>query len=158
MLESAEGTLKRIVSVRLAPGDDLLKGMEDACKKHGIKNGVILSGIGSLRSALFFTPVVLPDTKAGYGYSTPLEMAGPIELISVSGAVCEGSDGKPSLHVHCCFGDSEGNTRAGHLIEGNPVLLTADICIGEYEGIRVMRSMDDELGVPIAHPIQFQCV
>ena len=154
MLESAVGKLSRVVAIRLAPGDDLLRGMEDACIKYGIKNGVILSGIGSLRSALFFTPVELPETKAGFGYSTPIDMAGPIELISVSGAVCEGLEGEPSLHVHCTFGDSQGYVRAGHLIEGNIVLLTADICIGEYGDIRVARSMDEELGVPIAHPIQ----
>ena len=154
MLESAVGKLSRVVAIRLAPVDDLLRGMEDACIKYGIKNGVILSGIGSLRSALFFTPVELPETKAGFGYSTPIDMAGPIELISVSGAVCEGLEGEPSLHVHCTFGDSQGYVRAGHLIEGNIVLLTADICIGEYEDIRVARSMDEELGVPIAHPIQ----
>ena len=154
MLESAVGKLKRTVAIRLAPGDDLLKGMEEACLKYGIKNGVILSGIGSLRSALFFTPVELPETKAGFGYSTPIDMPGPIELISVSGAVCEGLEGEPSLHVHCTFGDSVGNVKAGHLIEGNIVLLTADICIGEYEDIRVVRSMDEDLGVPIAHPMQ----
>lgn len=154
MLESAVGKLKRVVAIRLAPGDDLLKGMEEACVKYGIKNGVIMSGIGSLRSALFFTPVELPETKAGFGYSTPIEMEGPIELISVSGAVCEGLQGEPSLHIHCTFGDSVGNVKAGHLIEGNIVLLTADLCIGEYEDIRVVRSMDEDLGVPIAHPIQ----
>ena len=156
MIDSASGRLSRVVAMRLAPGDDLFLGIEETCRKYGIKNGVILSGIGSLRNAKFFDPVELPETKSGYGYSEAIEEEGPIELISASGAICTGPDGDVLLHVHCCFADSSGRAFAGHLIEGNTVLLTADVTIAEYEGILMDRRFDEELGVPIVRPRQLQ--
>lgn len=154
MIASAEGKLNKVVALRLAPGDDLLHGIEQACEKHGIKNGVILSGIGSLRNARFFDPVELPDTKSGYGYSDPIEKDGPVEIISVSGVICHGSDGEVQIHAHCCFADKTGESFAGHLIEGNTVLLTADIAVAEFDGILMNRGFDEELGVPIVRPRQ----
>ena len=154
MIEHAVGSLKRTVAFRLSPGEDLLGGIQAVCEHYGIKSGVLLSGIGSLRSARFFTPVVLPGTKAGYGYSTPVEEAGPIELISVSGIIGEGENGAPLLHVHCCFADGTGRTFSGHLIEGNEVLMTADLVIGELYGIFMDRRYDPELDVYLVHPTQ----
>src|SRR4030042_3381310 len=42
--------VKRIVVVRLKNKTDLLEGLNEAVKKEGIKNGVILHGIGSVTS------------------------------------------------------------------------------------------------------------
>ena len=154
MTELACGSFGRAVAVRLSPGEDLLGGIQSACEKFGIHNGVIVSGIGSLRNARFFDPVELPGTKAGYGYSDPIEKSGPIEIISVSGSVCTGDDGGVLLHVHCCFADRDGTACAGHLIEGCKVLLTADLVIGELEGMVLERRMDPDLGVCLIHPRQ----
>lgn len=154
MIEQACGTFNRAVAVRLSPGEDLLGGIQSACEHFGIHNGAIVSGIGSLRNARFFDPVELPDTKAGYGYSTPIEKDGPIEIISVSGSVCTGDDGGVLLHVHVCYADGQGNIFAGHLIEGNKVLLTADLVIAELEGVVLERRMDPDLGVCLIHPRQ----
>ena len=49
IMEMAQGNLKRIVAIRLKPGTDVLLGLEEACKRCGINNGVILSAIGSLK-------------------------------------------------------------------------------------------------------------
>ncbi len=152
MIDYAEGRIGRTVAIRLSPGEDLYKGIERVCEECGIRHGVILSGIGSVAVAKFCDPVELPDTKAGYGYSDPIVKEGAIELISMSGSICEGADGIASLHIHSCYADGEGNTFAGHLVEGNPILMTADIVIAEFEGIRMDRRMDEELGVPIVRP------
>lgn len=154
MIDSAAGTFGRVVAFRLSPGEDLLDGIQSTCEKYGIHNGVILSGIGSLNGATFFDPVALPGTKAGYGYSEPIVRTGPTELISASGCVCQGERGEVLLHVHCCFADSDGNTFSGHLIQGNRVLLTADLVIGEFDGILMDRRMEEDLGVYIVHPRQ----
>ena len=47
-LNAAEGRLGRVVVVRLAPGTDLLKGIQAACERYQIHNGVVISAIGSL--------------------------------------------------------------------------------------------------------------
>ena len=79
-IEHAAGSIKRVVAFRLKPGMDVLKGIEEICKAENIKNGVILSGIGSLDGAAFCNPVPLKDKKAGYGYGEPTILYGPIEL------------------------------------------------------------------------------
>ena len=67
IMEMAQGNLKRVVAIRLKPGTDVLLGLEEACRRSGINNGVILSAIGSLNGVQFCNPVELPDKKAGYG-------------------------------------------------------------------------------------------
>ena len=47
-ISAAEGRLGRVVVIRLAPGADLLSGMQTACERYGIHNGVVISAIGSL--------------------------------------------------------------------------------------------------------------
>ena len=42
-LNAAEGRLGRVVVVRLAPGTDLLKGIQAACERYQIHNGVVIS-------------------------------------------------------------------------------------------------------------------
>src|SRR5262245_54186398 len=43
------GAFERVVIIRVKFQADLLRGIEEMVKKEGIRNGVILSGIGSLR-------------------------------------------------------------------------------------------------------------
>ena len=153
MFELASGKLIRPVAFRLHRGEDLLLGIQKVCEEKNIKNGCILTGIGSLNGARFFDPVELPHKKAGYGYSDPIILEGPIELVSASGLICHNND-DILLHVHCAFSDKNGTAYGGHLIEGNKVLLTVDMVIAEFEGINMGREMDPDLEVPIFHPTE----
>ena len=154
MIRMAEGDIKRIVAARMSPGEDVMQGLERICEEYGIKDGVILSGIGSLDGAQFFNPVPLKDKKAGYGYSEPVVLRGPIELIGKSGMICHDTDGKTLLHVHYSLSDQHGNGHGGHLIEGNKVLMTVDVVIGEVEGVEMGRAYDEDLEVFIFAPKQ----
>jgi predicted DNA-binding protein with PD1-like motif len=151
-MQTAEGRIKRIVAVRLEPGEDLLAGLEEACRRHKLNNGLILTGIGSLRIARFFDPLSLPQKKAGYGYGEPIVLQGPIEIISIGGMICTGESGETLFHVHCAFADQNGGGWGGHLIEGSKVLLTADFVLGEIEGMRMGRRFDEELDVFVFNP------
>ena len=150
--EIAEGGLKRVIAVRLHPGDDVLLSLEQLCREKNLKNGLILSAIGSLDGAAFYNPVELPHKKAGYGYSDPICMDGPIELLSLSGMICHDDQGKILLHVHYCLADKDGNGFGGHVIEGNEVLLTTDVVIAEIEGIEMGRAYDKDLEVFLFAP------
>lgn len=154
MIRSAEGKIGRTVAFRLPPGEDVLEGLAKVCEKHNINNGVIVSAIGSLQGAKFFSPVPLPDKKAGYGYGDPMQLTGPIELVTADGMICVGLEGETLFHVHCAFSDQNGNAYGGHLIEGNEVLLTVDMVIAEVEGIHMGRAFDEDLEVPIFNPTQ----
>ena len=155
MITTAVGTgIKRVIALRMSPGEDVLLGVEKVCKDNNIKYGFILSGIGSLASVKFFDPVVLPDKKAGYGYSEPICMDGPIELLGLSGMICHDDKGEILLHLHYSLADKDGNAFGGHVIEGNKVLLTCDILIGEVDGIEMGRAYDKDLEVFLFAPKQ----
>ena len=152
-MEMAQGKLGRVVALRLKPGTDVLLGLEGACKRSGINNGVILSAIGSLDSPHFCDVVEVP-TKAGYGYGEVLHLTGPIELTNASGIICHDDEGNTNLHVHMTLTDRHGNAHGGHLVEGTKVLLTTDVVIAEINGIVMGRKFDNELEVPLFAPRQ----
>lgn len=153
-MEMAQGNLGRIVALRLKPGTDVLLGLEEACKRSGINNGVILSAIGSLDGVKFCNPVELPEKKAGYGYGEILHLTGPIELTNASGIICHDDAGVTNLHVHITLSDRYGNAHGGHLVEGTKVLLTVDVIMAEIGGLIMGRKFDDELEVPLFAPRQ----
>ncbi len=152
-MEMAQGTIKRVVALRLKPGTDLLLGLAEACRRQGINNGVILSAIGSLKDPQYCNPIELP-TAAGYGYGEVLHLTGPIELTNASGIICHDDEGVTNLHVHVTMTDRHGTAHGGHLVEGTKVLITTDVIIGEIEGIIMGRKFDDELQVPLFAPRQ----
>ena len=152
-IETAEGTLSRVVAIRMKPDTDLMRGLEEVCQRHQIQNGVILSCIGSLKDVQFCNPVELP-TKAGYGYGETLHLTGPIELTSATGVICHDEAGNRNLHVHVTLTDRHGNAHGGHLLEGAKVLLNVDAVIGEIGGVEMLRKFDPELEVPRLSPQQ----
>ena len=50
---SRETSMKRVVLVRIAPGEDILLGLRQAVQEHNIKNGLILTGFGSCSHSHF---------------------------------------------------------------------------------------------------------
>lgn len=152
--DMAKGMLGQVTVLRLYPGTDVIRGLEEACAEAGIKNGVIISAIGSLDGVKYCNPVELPDQKAGYGYGEILHLTGPIELTGASGIICHDNEGKINLHVHVDLSDRYGNAHGGHLVEGTKVLLTLDAVVAEIAGVEMLRQMDPELGVPILKPTE----
>lgn len=151
-IQMAEGTLGRVVVLRLKPGTDVLLGLQAACEQAGITNGVIVSAIGSLAEVRFCDPIEIAEKRARYGYGDPLQLEGPIELLSASGIICHDDSGATNLHVHVDLADQNGKAYGGHLVEGTRVLLTLDAVIGEIDGVDMRRKMDPELEVPLLSP------
>lgn len=158
MVNAARGPIKEIVTFRLKPGDDVLKSIIQACEDNGVKNGVILCGIGSLRGAKLFnpTPVPLSVSKFGYGYPPqPQELrTGAIELLAVNGIILHGDDGKVNPHIHFTVSDELGCAWGGHMVEGNVVLLTVEVVIGVIDKVDMVRKFNEEAGIPVFCPTQ----
>ena len=151
---AAEGRLGRVVVLRLKPGMDLLDGLQAACERHQIHNGVILSAIGSLSCVRYCDVEALPEKKCGYGYGRVLELNDTIELTGASGVVCSDAEGNINLHVHICLSDKDGRAYGGHLVQGTRVLMTADIVLGEVEGVSMLREYDPYMDVYLMNPRQ----
>lgn len=157
-MKYAGGTLKKVYAIRFEPGEDVMLGLQNFCEEHQIGHGVIVSGIGSLEGCSFFDPMEIPGKPGLYQYGAPIELPCPIELIAMNGIICTDQAGKPSLHIHAAFADEQGKEFGGHFKEGNRVLTTVELVIGEFDGILMNRGIDPERGVPVFTPTQIETV
>ena len=128
------GQFERIVVIRVKFQTDLLAGIQAMVKKEGIKNGVILSGVGSLRgyhvhqvhnrdfpTINIFTKK--PDT--------------PVDLVGMNGYVVNGA-----VHAHVTLGTGD-SAIAGHLEPGTEVFTYAIVTVGVMNGTDLGR-VDDK--------------
>ncbi|MCL2269745.1 MAG: DNA-binding protein [Treponema sp.] len=116
-------SVKNIIFIRLNPGDDLLAALQEAAKKHNIKNAVILSGIGSARSHHFH--VVGTRENPPRNDFTRGEKAS--DIVSISGFIVEGR-----VHAHIVHSDTE-TAFGGHLEPGVEVLTFAILTLAEVD-------------------------
>ena len=151
---AAQGRMGRVVVIRLKPGTDLLGGLQAACDRYQIYNGVVISAIGSLKKVRFCDVEALPEKKCGYGYGKILALDETIELTGAGGVICSDAEQNINLHIHISMSDKNGKAYGGHLVEGTEVLMTADIVLGEIEGISMLREYDEEMDVYLLNPKQ----
>ncbi len=154
LIKLAEGRFGKVIAFRLKPGADVYLGIKEACERRGIKNGVVVSAIGSLDTAYYCDVQELPNAKCGYGYGETLHITGPVELTGASGIICHDDDGSVNLHIHVSLSDRYGNAWGGHLKEGTKVLMTTDVVVAEIEGIAMERKYDEDMDVMLFDPKQ----
>ncbi len=122
----AKGGIKQIYRLGLGPGDLLLESIRDFIKEQGIKDGAVLTGIGSLSECRLHWPVKAeypPTNKFG-------TFQGALEITGIQGVI---ADGEPHLHMMVA---ESGDSRAagGHLEDGCKVLYLAELTIAEFDG------------------------
>lgn len=125
--------IKRVVVIRLKNNTDLLKGLEQAVQKEKIKNGVFLSGAGSLTSFHVHTVsnTTLPATQAF------TKQAGGVDLLAVTGYVLNGR-----VHAHITLVNDK-KAFGGHLHEGTTVFTFAIITLGILDDKADLGRFDD---------------
>jgi len=149
----ASGKMGRLVPIRLKTGTDVIRGLTQICQELGIKCGAILVGIGSVRQLSYCVLTPKPETKMGAGYTDPEVVAGPVEIVALSGVIFQSEQGETLIHLHGTFSDKAGKVYGGHVVAGgNPVLATLDAVIGEVTDARAIRRMDEEVGLGLYTP------
>lgn len=123
------------VIVGLAPGDLLLESLQEAIRSNDIRNGMVVSGIGTLKKCTmhYVTHTGFPPADKLYTLQKPME------LLSVSGLI---ADYEPHLHIVVSVMDRE--VYAGHLEPGSEVLYLAEIAILKCNGLNMTRVQDPE--------------
>lgn len=91
----------------------------------------IVTCVGSLRKG-----VLRPVNQ-----QEPLVREQKFEIVSLVGTFS--SDGS---HLHIALSDGTGASIGGHLLEGNLIYTTAEIVVGEAEGLVFRREVDAETG------------
>lgn len=148
-INPAVGKPGRLVATRIMPGMDLITGIEEACKAHGITHGTIICTIGSLAcAALNFVSHANVRTDGGHGHTTLLELNEPLGLLGGNGVVSVGESGELDVHYHATISGKDDKVYGGHMLRGRcKVLSTTDVIIQEMVGIRVKRSKDPVTGI-----------
>lgn len=121
----------KVFAIRLRPGQDLRKEIEGFVKRKGIKAGFIITTVGSLEK----TTLRLADQSETTNFD------GKFEIVSLVGTLSP--DG---VHLHISVSDNTGRTIGGHLVEGCRIYTTAEIIIGEANGLLFTREIDKLTG------------
>lgn len=121
---TATESFERIVLVRLRSSTDLLAGLKEAVEREGIKNGVILMGIGSLVS--YHIHLVANETFPHEEIFIKEE--GPFDLLNVNGYVLDGR-----VHAHITLSD-ESRAIGGHLEPDTNIFTFVAVTIGVLAG------------------------
>jgi predicted DNA-binding protein with PD1-like motif len=123
----------RVFVLRLDRGDLLLESIQALVDREGIRDGVVLSGIGTLDRS-----VIHMVTTAGYPPQEHFRTDdAPLELAALQGAIADGSP-----HLHMVVSDKD-RAYAGHLEPGCRVLYLAEVVIQEFHGLGLQRVRDD---------------
>lgn len=114
------GTEKELTVIGLDSGDDLLSAIEEVISNQNIKNGIIITGIGSLSRAHYH--IVEPGNEKPWKDKF-IEKEGTIEIIGLQGIIAEG---EPHLHISLSQGDK---AFGGHLEKGCEILTVGEVVI-----------------------------
>jgi uncharacterized protein len=115
------GHFDRIVVMRMKFKTDLLHGIEQLVKQENIQNGVILSGIGSLRG---YRVHQINDRYFPTRNIFTKQLNTPCHLVGMNGYIVHGA-----VHAHMTLGTEE-KAIAGHLEPGTEVFTYAIITVG----------------------------
>ncbi len=137
---SAEARMGRIIVGRILPGSDLVTGIEEICRKHGVRQAVIVGAIGSVVNPHFEWASTVEE-RPGTGHTSSRAIEGAGSLISGQGLVCRNEDGSElDIHLHCTITDPSGAVYGGHFPKGTvPVLSTIDVSLIEITGVKLIR-------------------
>lgn len=128
------GHFDRIVVLRLKYKTDLLAGLEKMVKQEKIRNGVILSAIGSVRGYQVHSVVNRTFPSQDTYVKDPTQ---PADLVSMNGYVIEGR-----LHPHVTLATPD-KVIAGHLEPGTEVFTFVIVTIGVLNDVD-FQHLDDK--------------
>lgn len=123
----------KTISKRLTDGQDLLVEIKELLKEYNVQAGVILSGVGGLKSSNIRVPVI--DGKVTYIHPKNVEIDALHGTLSIHGC-----------HIHITVSGVEGRAWGGHVKEGNIVRNTCEVIVGILEGTVFERTHDESTG------------
>jgi predicted DNA-binding protein with PD1-like motif len=117
------GNMGRIAYARMAPNEDLVRGVEKLCLREGFRNAFVRGALGSLVDACL--------TRQD---DTWQQIQGPaVEIVSMAGEVRTQDDGTLKARLSGVVADPEGNVHGGVFVAGfNPICVTFEITLEEW--------------------------
>lgn len=131
--------LGRNFLVRAEHDSDLVQFVTELPEKEGITVATF-TAIGALKRAKL---EFYDQEKHEYQEIT---LDSPHEIASCVGNIFV-KDGRPFVHAHAVLADRNGNTKAGHLLEG--VVFAAEVHLRELKGAKLERKYDKVTGLSL---------
>lgn len=122
--------------VRLQPGDDLRRALEELTRAQGWKAAFVVAGIGSLN----------PAAVRLAGADEALVIDRDVELLTLCGSLSP--DG---AHLHLSIADDTGRVTGGHVAYGCRVRTTAELLVALLPSWRFAREADPRTGFAELH-------
>lgn len=132
-----------LVVLGIPPGEMLLEAIQQGIEEQDVRNGVVISGIGTLKNfhMHYITHTDFPPADEF------VDIERPLELLSVSGVI---ADGQPHLHVVVSCGRDE--VYAGHLEPNSEVAYLAEIAILKCNDLAMARHLDEQRKLKLLGP------
>lgn len=127
--------------VRLDRGDEVVDSILSVCKRERVRSAVF-TGIGAAAHAEIQT--FIPET----GLFETREIAGMLEIVSLTGNIITGDNGAYYPHTHGVFSYKDGERHciaAGH-VKSATVSYTAEIELRPVSGGEIKRKYDPQTG------------
>jgi predicted DNA-binding protein with PD1-like motif len=141
-MDSKNSTVGRSLLVRVEHDSEIVCFITELAKKNKIMTATF-TAIGALKNAkLGF----YDQEKHEY---SELVLSSPQEIASCTGNVSL-KEGEPFVHAHAVLADQNGNTKAGHLLEGT--VFAAEVSLTELLGARLVRKKDAVTGLSLWEP------
>lgn len=125
----------KTISMRLKPGEDLKKSIEQAVSSQDIKAGFIVTCVGGVNQVTARMAGATPERQDIRVFKDDYEIVSLVGTVSVNG-----------VHLHISFSDKNGHVHGGHLKDGTLISPTAEIVIGLQENAEFSRVFDEETG------------
>jgi predicted DNA-binding protein with PD1-like motif len=133
--------------IKISPGESLQKHLVDFSRAQSLRHAVIVSAVGSVQDVRFRgiksgarLPITVPRMQVH-------EVAGPLELLGLTGNIFPDERGEPDCHLHVIAARSTGDVLGGHLFDAR-VFATCEIVISELQAEGVERHMSRTGGIP----------
>lgn len=138
----ADATEKTHVVV-LESGEDVLSALTGFAREQGL-DAARFTGLGA------FERVVLGYFDWQRKKYDRITLDEQVEVLTLTGDIALGEDGKPSLHPHVVVGRSDGSAWGGHLLEARvrPIL---EVLVIESPAC-LQRHHDPETGLALLRP------
>jgi len=131
--------LGRNFLVRAEHDSDLVQFVTELAEKEGITVATF-TAIGALKRAKLEFYDQEKHEYREIALDSPQEIASCVGNISVK-------DGRTFVHAHAVLADKNGNTKAGHLLEG--VVFAAEVHLRELKGAKLERKYDKVTGLSL---------
>ena len=117
------GSMGRVAYARIAPNEDLIKGVEQLCLAHGFKNAFVRGALGSL-----------VDCCLARRDDSWQHIKGPaVEIVSLAGEVRLQVDSSLSATLSGVVADTQANIYGGLFVPGhNPICMTFEVTLEEW--------------------------